>query len=1483
MTRLYLTAITLLFSLQLLMSQTISNYIFSQSNGTYTALDNPTLIAEPTSDFGSGSIDDQVYALDNVIPFNFEFDGNTYNALKVHANGFISFGASTDTNTAPLSSTLATFDGVIAPMADNLIALHERDGVTGSLDYQVKGTAPNRQFIVQWSNFNVDAGSSTFSYYNLSFQVILNEDNSIEFIYNGTNSGFTSYEATQVGLKGVDANNYINRYGTGSDAWTNSAQGTSASSSMYLSNSGIPQNGLTFTWTQPSPCVSPTAQPTNLVLNNTGIIIDGSFTASTSADSYLVLRTITGTTPNVPVDGTVYTTGDNTDLNAYVSAFGSDTTIDENYNNADIRGNNDYVYTIYAVNSQCSGGPLYYTNTPLTGTITNCPVSVRSLEATNPTTTAFTLTWENEDNGSALPISHVLEVATDENFNNMVNGSPFTLSEGTETLNVTGLSANTQYYFRGKNVTSFCESIYTSQPINSVYTECLAIATFNEGFDGVSSGYDLPNCWSKLITSDNSSTPTVNVSSSGAFSAPNNISFYGNGATTTSADTKMILVSPELTNVNASTHRLRFKARKSSASATTALKVVALDSRATSANIIEVGSVVSGDLTTDYQEFNVAFNGVSIPAGYNYVGIRRVDGSSYSYLYVDDLHWEEIPSCLEVSDIALTAVNATTATITWTSSASNETSWQYVVQADGTGIPTGAGTTTATNTPTVSGLTAQTDYEVYVRSDCGDYGTWMGPLDFTTPCEAYTIPYTEGFENGYTHNTHVEGCLVQESETGAQRWFVNDTFTNYNREPRTGSWNAYLRYNNTDWLFIPISLTSGQSYTVDVFARQDGTTASNASITISYGNSPSALAMTNTIVAETGIINGDYQKISGNFIPTADAVYYVGIKGDINNSPWYISIDDIKIDLSPNCLEPTDLSASNITDVSATLDWTAGASETLWDVEYGTDGFTQGSGTIQNNISTNTYDLTGLTSNTDYQFYVRANCGGDTSAWAGPFGFTTSCANFTAPYSEDFETADTGSSSNATVPNCWSSVDTGAGYVYVSTDAGSNVFYMYNASDTSGDYMLISPRTTNLSTGNHRVRFNLRGLSGQELLVGTLSDNTDVSTFTAIETLTLSSSSYIEYIIDIPAGSHQFLAFKHGLTGNYDAFRIDNIFVEAIPNCLEVSAIAVSNVGPTSADLTWAVSGSNETNWEYVVQSAGTGLPTSSGTATTTNTLSLTSLTASTDYEVYVRSFCGGSDYGVWIGPVNFSTLQVAPAPWIENFTTTAPEGWTTSGWSRGTNRGATGFGDTGTNLYKNLWSSASTGTFETITVGPLDSDIYELSFMYKQSAFSSPHAPLATWGGYTVEISTDFGDTWTTLDTVTDEAGTGDYIQKAYTLSAYENDYVKIRISAERTAGDFDLSFDVFEIKENSTLGTNDVNLDKQAISIYPNPVNDSFNITTKLDIESVLIYDINGKQVANFTTKKHLNVSNLKSGMYIVKIMTSQGEVYMQKLIKR
>jgi hypothetical protein len=90
------------------------------------------------------------------------------------------------------------------------------------------------------------------------------------------------------------------------------------------------------------------------------------------------------------------------------------------------------------------------------------------------------------------------------------------------------------------------------------------------------------------------------------------------------------------------------------------------------------------------------------------------------------------------------------------------------------------------------------------------------------------------------------------------------------------------------------------------------------------------------------------------------------------------------------CTQPSALYVSDTTENSAVLHWTQANMEPAWNIEYGLSGFTQGTGTLISNVTNNYYFITGLMSDTTYDFYVQSACyEGATSSWAGPGSFRT--------------------------------------------------------------------------------------------------------------------------------------------------------------------------------------------------------------------------------------------------------------------------------------------------------------------------------------------------------------------------------------------------------------------------------------------------------------------------------------------------------------
>ena len=102
---------------------------------------------------------------------------------------------------------------------------------------------------------------------------------------------------------------------------------------------------------------------------------------------------------------------------------------------------------------------------------------------------------------------------------------------------------------------------------------------------------------------------------------------------------------------------------------------------------------------------------------------------------------------------------------------------------------------------------------------------------------------------------------------------------------------------------------------------------------------------------------------------------------------------------------PSDLVINELTDTSVEVSWVSNGSETGWTVEYGAAGFTPGTGEEIGTVAvTDTVAfVNNLEGNTDYDYYVVADCGtGVNGDWA-QISFTTDCGFYTVPFEETFE------------------------------------------------------------------------------------------------------------------------------------------------------------------------------------------------------------------------------------------------------------------------------------------------------------------------------------------------------------------------------------------------------------------------------------------------------------------------------------------------
>ncbi|KUJ57417.1 hypothetical protein AR686_01195 [Chryseobacterium aquaticum subsp. greenlandense] len=285
----------------------VSAYTFAQSTGTYTSIAG-TALGTATGNASATNLNSEVYPV--TFPFNFNFNGTSYSSMNVSTNGFITFGSTAPSTTyiSPISGVTA-YEGAISAWGRDISSFFDVNGRTGSVSWEAVGTAPNREIVIQWSNFRTNSATAITTVFAFSFQIRLQETSNIIKVVYDTGSflvGSTAVSGTsQIGLRGSSNSDFNNRLNATTLEFYNSAAGTANSSNQAFNTNtaipGMPTVGLTYTWTPPT-CYIPSGLSVGSTSTYTANL---SWGASPSSPSGYDIYYSTSNTP--PVSSTVPT------------------------------------------------------------------------------------------------------------------------------------------------------------------------------------------------------------------------------------------------------------------------------------------------------------------------------------------------------------------------------------------------------------------------------------------------------------------------------------------------------------------------------------------------------------------------------------------------------------------------------------------------------------------------------------------------------------------------------------------------------------------------------------------------------------------------------------------------------------------------------------------------------------------------------------------------------------------------------------------------------------------------------------------------------------------------------------------------------------------------------------------------------------------------------------------------------------------------
>lgn len=634
-------------------------------------------------------------------------------------------------------------------------------------------------------------------------------------------------------------------------------------------------------------------------------------------------------------------------------------------------------------------------------------------------------------------------------------------------------------------------------------------------------------------------------------------------------------------------------------------------------------------------------------AGNKYI-IFNAHNYGHTEIFIDNIRVYERPSCASIFNFDVDSTSSNSVRINMNDE--GITSWQigYGIKGVSTDNLTVVDATSASFV--LTGLDADTRYDIYVRNDCGgDYSLWSDEyITVHTYCEPMAVtldnPFIENFETGYSDNDIVDNCFIYGNDvqfTVASQYNYQ-SYPYYTINPYEGGKFAYFsKYHGELTAYYPVTLQAGANYYTSVHVTGCyGTIPDGARLFIS-SQPDMDKAHRVADVDSADVAAGRWSQMKGYFTVGQTGTYYLGIY--LDSYPYYggvSAMDNLKL-MQKNCIPPTDVEAAVITSNSAELVITSNATQwqvRLLDNVFNPETDTNAAFIYDTIVNDRTVLLGSLAPNTTYYYAVRSiiPATGELSEWTGVYSFTTSCAAFAVPFAEDFE-----SEKNM---NCWVAIGDGKNYFK------PNTTYHYSGykSATLYNSLVVSPEMDVPAIVNNYMLSGfafIPDVDSCNISLGLMTDPNDIGTLTDIETVTIKGmGKWTEFsvILSFDEDSED---FEYVETARYftissnmanAAVYLDKIELTPIPTCIKPTDLACTGVTDTSAVFAWTSHG-NESSWHVIVKDVNDNVVVDK--VVSTNPVTIGGLSAATEYKVSVAAICSANDTSRYAELSSFSTV----------------------------------------------------------------------------------------------------------------------------------------------------------------------------------------------------------------------------------------------------